>query len=153
MYGMGKMEHSDVSTMLRAFDDEPTRAQVDALQELVLTMPQLEQPVVEHYFADGMYLRKVFSRAGGLIIGKVHKKEHFYMIVSGSVMVGRKVYFAGDVIVSKVGTKRVVIVLEDAIRMTVHRTEERDLDAIEKELIEEDSCALYDAAGKLKELT
>jgi hypothetical protein len=107
----------------------------------------------DHYFADGMYARVLFRPKGALIIGKVHKKEHFYIVAMGCVQIEKNVYPAGTVIVSKPGTKRAVLALEDSICLTVHRTKKRNLANIEKQLIEPDAKALFDSSNKLKELT
>jgi mannose-6-phosphate isomerase-like protein (cupin superfamily) len=132
--------------------NEVSTGKIWRLQRVISQMPQLELPT-EHYFADGMYARVLKRPAGTLIVGKVHKREHFYIVTKGRVEVasdeGTKTYEAGDVIVSKPGTKRAVLALEDSICMTVHRTRKRNLDRIEKELVEEDKTALYDARNKL----
>lgn len=125
------------------------------LQEAMLQMPQADL-VTEHFFADGMYARVVRRTKGTLIVGKVHKREHFYIVTKGRVEVaaeeGTVVYEAGDVIVSKPGTKRAVLALEDSVCMTVHRTNKKNLEKIERELIEEDRTALFDSRNKVKEL-
>lgn len=116
-------------------------------------MPQAEFET-NHYFADGMYARVVIQPAGSLIVGKVHKREHFYIITKGRVEVGcddeTTIYEAGDVIVSKPGTKRAILALEDSIFMTVHRTKKHNLRKIENELIVEDESAMFDSSNKLK---
>ena len=121
------------------------------LQAEMVKLPQADLPT-EHFFADGMYARVLKRPAGTLIVGKVHKKEHFYIVTKGKVEVageeGTKTYEAGDVIVSKPGTKRAVLALEDSICMTVHRTKKKNLEKIEKELIEEDHKALFNAQNK-----
>lgn len=122
---------------------------VKALQAAMATMEQYV-PETQHYFADGMYCRSVFRPAGCLIVGKVHKREHFYMVVQGSVAViqdgaERKVYHAPSIIVSRPGTKRAVIALEDSVCLTVHRTDKTNLAEIEVELIEPDDTALFGA--------
>lgn len=131
------------------------RDKVTALQEAMRSMPQAVLET-EHYFADGMYCRVLKRSAGTLIVGKVHKREHFYIIAKGSVEVatddGPVIYRAGDVIVSKPGTKRAVIALEDSICLTVHRTRKKNLDRIEKELVEDDDRALFDARNEVRRL-
>lgn len=126
------------------------------LQKAMLEMPQTELETV-HYFADGMYCRAVIRPKGTLIVGKVHKKEHFYIVAKGSVEVASDtettIHHAGEVLVSTPGTKRAVLALEDSICMTVHRTDKTDLDEIEKEIVEEDSTALFDSRNKLKALS
>jgi len=129
---------------------ELQRNSILELENIMRTMPQVELRT-DHYFADGMYARVLSRPAGTLIVGKVHKREHFYIIAKGKVMVGKEVYEAGTVIVSKPGTKRAVLALEDSVCLTVHRTKKRNLDKIEKQLIEPDSTALFDARNKLKQ--
>ena len=132
------------------------RAQVDALQSVMLQMPQVELPT-EHYFADGMYCRFLPRKEGVLIVGKVHKKEHLYIVASGTVAVttdeGVQEITGPRVLVSRPGTKRAVLALTDAVCMTVHRTENTDLDEIERELIEPDDSALFNAQNELKEIS
>lgn len=129
---------------------------IQRLQNAMLSMPQVELETV-HYFADGMYCRAVIRPKGTLIVGKVHRKEHLYIVAKGKVEVagdeGTQTHEAGDVLVSKPGTKRAVLALEDSICMTVHRTDKTDLDEIEKEIVEEDNTALFNAHNKLRRLT
>jgi hypothetical protein len=121
---------------------ELMRGDVRTLQALMLQYPQAELPTT-HLFADGMYARILPRPAGTLIVGKVHKHEHFYIVTKGSVQVGEQIYRAGDVIVSQPGTKRAVLALEDSICMTVHRTDKTDLAEIEAELVEPDEACTY----------
>ena len=103
-----------------------------------------------------MYARVLKRPAGTVIVGKVHKREHFYIVTKGQVQVYMdnevKTLSAGDVIVSKPGTKRVVVAVVDSICMTVHRTKKRNLEKIEQQLIEPDARALFNAENKLKEM-
>ena len=79
----------------------PNKEQIDRLQEEISKMPQASV-VTEHYFSDGMYCRKVFRSAGTLIVGKVHKKEHFFLCAKGEIIAwtekGMKKLVAGDII-------------------------------------------------------
>ena len=63
----------------------PTREQIEALESEMKKMPQAEM-VTENYFSDGMYCRKLIRPAGTLIVGKVHKKDHFFMCVKGEII-------------------------------------------------------------------
>lgn len=131
------------------------REKVQRLQAEMAKLPQVELET-EHYFADGMYCRAVSRPAGCLIVGKVHRKEHFYVICSGTVRVttddGVKEITGPKILVSKPGTKRAVLALTDATCLTVHRTELTDLDEIEREMVEPEDGALFDAYNKLKAL-
>ena len=127
-----------------------------ALEAALRELPQADLPT-EHYFADGMYCRVVTRAAGVLIVGKVHKREHFYMVVKGAVAVvqdgaERKVYTAPAIIVSKAGTKRAVVALENSVCLTVHRTDKTDLDELEAELVEPAPDALFGPGNTLKSL-
>jgi quercetin dioxygenase-like cupin family protein len=96
-----------------------------------------------------MYARVVPRPAGTLIVGKVHRREHFYIVTKGRVQIGHEVYEAGAVIISQPGTKRAVYALEDSICMTVHRTDKTDLAEIEAELVEPDESSPFGIGNKL----
>jgi hypothetical protein len=131
----------------------PTIEQIEKLQSEMVKMPQAELET-EHYFSGGMYCRKLTRSAGTLIVGKVHKKDHFFLCAKGEIVAwtenGMKKLVAGDIIESKQGTKRVTLALTDAIGITCHKTDKTDLDEIEAELIEPEEMALFDSANKLK---
>jgi mannose-6-phosphate isomerase-like protein (cupin superfamily) len=138
---------------LTEFTAVPTREQIERLQVEVMKLPQVE-PVTENYFSNGMYCRKVWRCANTLVVGKVHKKDHFFICAAGEIIVwtegGMKTLRAGDVIESKPGTKRVTLAVTDAIGITVHKTDKTDLDEIEAELIEPELVSLFDANNKIK---
>ena len=131
----------------------PTREQIDKLQSEMVQMPQAKLET-EHYFSGGMYCRKLIRPAGTLIVGKVHKKDHFFLCAKGEIIAwsegGMKHLYPGDVICSKPGTKRVTLAVTDAIGITFHKTNKTNLDKIEKELIEPDELALFDSNNQLK---
>ena len=62
------------------------RGKVEALQKALSKHEQYE-PETKHTFHGGMYCREVFRVAGALIVGKVHKKEHLYYVVHGTVLI------------------------------------------------------------------
>ena len=131
----------------------PSREAILRLQAEVARLPQVELPTL-HFFADGMYCRFLPRPAGMIIVGKVHLKEHFYVVCCGTVRVttdsGVREVTGPEVIVSSPGTKRAVYAVTDATCMTVHRTDLTDLDDIEREIIEPDETSLFDARNKLK---
>ena len=131
----------------------PTLEQIERLQGEMMQMPQAELQT-EHYFSGGMYCRKLIRSAGTLIVGKVHKKDHFFLCAKGEIIAwsegGMRHLYAGDVICSKPGTKRVTLAVTDAIGITFHKTNKTNLDKIEKELIEPDELALFDSSNNLK---
>lgn len=131
----------------------PTLEEIERLQHEMMQMPQAELQT-EHYFSGGMYCRKLTRPAGTLIVGKVHKKDHFFLCAKGQIIAwsekGMVTLNEGDVIASKAGTKRVTLAVTEAIGITFHKTNKINLDKIEKELIEPDELALFDSSNKLK---
>jgi hypothetical protein len=134
------------------------REKVQILQDALLQLPQYE-PLTKHYFHGGMYCREVFREAGVLVVGKVHKKEHFYLIVSGTVAIttdeGVQRITGPQLLLSKPGTKRAVYAETDALCMTFHATETKSVEDAEIEMVEEEPNSLYSVGNtlKIKELT
>lgn len=132
----------------------PDKEQIGHLQEELSKFEQIE-PITEHYFSNGMYCRKMFMPAGMLVVGKVHKQDHFFICTKGEIVAwtenGMKNMVCGDIIESKLGTKRVIYAVTDSIITNVHKTDKTDLDEIEAELIEPDETALFDSSNKLKD--
>ena len=63
----------------------PSKEQIEKLQAEMVKMPQAELET-EHYFSEGMYCRKLTRPAGTLIVGKVHKKPHFFLCAKGEII-------------------------------------------------------------------
>ena len=126
---------------------------VKALQVEVSKLPQYE-PDTKHYFHGGMYCREVFREAGILIVGAVHKKEHFYLIVSGTVAIttddGVQEVTGPYLFSSKPGTKRAVYAITDALCMTFHRVESSNVEDAEAELVEHDPDSMFSVGNKVK---
>lgn len=113
--------------------------QVALIVEHMKGMPQVECPLV-HRFAPGVYLRAIFMPADTVVIGKIHKTEHFNIIVTGACILvhedGRREELrAPCTFVSKAGVQKVLYILEDTVWQTVHPTVETDLSRLEEELI------------------
>ena len=140
---------------LELISEVPSREQIDRLQAEMAKLPQAELET-EHFFSPGMYLRRVYRPAGTLIVGKVHKKPHFFLCAKGEIIAwtetGMRKLQAGDVVESQPGTKRVTLAVTDSIGVTVHLTDKTDLDEIEQELVEPDELALFDSGNKLKKI-
>ncbi len=131
------------------------RDKIERLQAEMSKFPQVELPT-EHYFADGMYARRMFAPAGTVIVGKTHKREHFFIVASGEISVttdtGVKTLHAGDVLRAMPGTKRAGVAITDVVVINIHRSAETNLDLLELELIEPEDDALFDARNQLKGL-
>jgi quercetin dioxygenase-like cupin family protein len=129
------------------------RKQVDALQAAMSEMPQYEPPT-EHLFHGGMYCRQVWRPAGCTIVGKVHKKEHFYVVVSGTICVttddGVQTITGPKVLLSRPGVKRAVYAITDALCMTFHAVEATTIEDAENELVEADPNSMFLVGNKVK---
>ena len=129
------------------------QGRVVALQEELAKLPQYE-PLTEHIFHGGMYCRQVWRQAGVTIVGKVHKKEHFYMVVSGTIIVttddGVKRITGPSLICSMPGTKRAVYSETDALCITFHRVDSTTVEDAEGELVEYDPRAKFTTGNTIK---
>jgi len=129
------------------------RGKVAALQVELSNLPQYE-PKTTHYFHGGMYCREVFREAGVLVVGAVHKKEHFYLIVSGTVAIttddGVKEVTGPYLFLSNPGTKRAVYAMTDALCMTFHAIEAKTVEEAESELVEDEANNNYSLGNQIK---
>jgi quercetin dioxygenase-like cupin family protein len=122
------------------------------LQARLVQGPQAEVPT-DHYFSGGMYCRRMRVARGTVIVGQVHKADHFFLCAGGEFAVwdenGMRVLQPGDVICSKAGTKRVLLALVDAVGINLHKTDKTDLDELEDELVERDPASRYDSGNQV----
>jgi len=109
----------------------------------------LEDCTLKHYYTPidekygcCTYAREMTIPKGTVIIGKIHRHKHLNFISKGKVIVatefGEKEYVAPCTFISEVGLKRAVYALEDTLWTTVHMTEHRgeeNLDKMEAEVI------------------
>lgn len=117
-----------------------TRSHVAHLVRELAKVPQTDCPV-KHHFAPGVYLREIFMPAGTVVIGKIHKTEHFNIIERGRCAIrhddGRvEVLEAPLTFVSRAGVQKVLYIIEDTVWKTIHVTPETDLKQLELGLIE-----------------
>lgn len=130
------------------------RQKLETLQQELSKLPQYE-PQTKHYFHGGMYCREVFRHAGVLVVGAVHKKEHFYLIVSGTVAItdgeGNVQEITGPhLFESKPGTKRAVYAVTDALCMTFHAIKATSVEKAEAELVEIEPDSTYSFGNRVK---
>jgi len=108
------------------------------IEQEILKMPQVTLPV-EHYQIDGVYARSMFIPAGTLLTGKIHNFESIAILAKGRIRItnGIDSYIIseGHIMVDKPGVKRLGYAETDVIFITVHRTDNTEIEAIEKELV------------------
>lgn len=100
-----------------------------------------EQFPVVHRFLPGMYIREIHMPEGAVLTSKIHKTEHPFVLTKGAVSVwssneGSVVYKAPHFGVTKPGTRRVLLVHEDAIWITFHACTDETVEAVEENIIE-----------------
>jgi len=109
---------------------------------------------VKHSFAPGMYIREMFIPKGSVVVGRVHRDECVNICPMGDIDI---VSEAGDVrvvapftAVSAPGTQKIGYAHEDTVWINVFRTDETDIEKLEKALVYSDAeaFALLDPAGK-----
>lgn len=117
------------------------RNSVTALAEELKQFPQEELPV-QHEFLDGIYMRTVLMKAGLIVIGKIHKQEHVAIISQGRATVvtehGVVEMRAPFMFKSPAGVRRALLIHEDMVWTTVHRSDHTDIDRLEEQLIAKD---------------
>lgn len=126
----------------------------EKLQVLVREMSKFEQlpAPLKHYFAPGVYIREIHMPAGAYVIGKIHKTEHFNIIQKGRLSLvnedGTSTELCGPLtFVSGAGVQKAMYIHEDTVWSTVHITDERDMEALEHQIIEaDDSYPTFDRA-------
>lgn len=94
---------------------------------------------LKHSFGKGCYVREINVPAGNMVITKIHKHDHPCFVLKGECSVftedGLKRIKAPTYFITPAGTKRVVYVHKDTVWVTVHVTNETDLEKIEDEII------------------
>lgn len=111
-----------------------TTDKVDAIQAAIERMPQVELPLT-HRFTPGMYIRTIFMPKGTLVVSRIHKTEHPFIVTRGACAVwderaGWKEIKAGHIGITMPGTRRILYIYEDAEWTTFHATELRDPEEI-----------------------
>ena len=116
--------------------------------------PMLDLPV-KHHFSKGIYGRELFIPKGTTLTGHIHKHAQLNVLVAGELSVltanGVKRVKPPFVVVSPAGTKRVAYAHEDSIWLTVHGTEETDVEKIEAQFIAHSEIEYLDFCQALED--
>lgn len=127
------------------FDIEPKRNAVLRLEAALRQMPQLDMPV-NHYHAEGVYVRELPIPRDTVLVGKLHKQSHVTLLTKGEVSIltenGIERLTAPCTFVSPVGTKRAIYAHEDSVLVTAHGSYEVDEEMLEAQLIASDNSDL-----------
>lgn len=139
---LNKIDKFKIPDSVRAFETlAKSLPKVDLSQAGNVELAQTELPI-KHHFSKGVYARELFIPAGAALSGEIHKYSNLNILVKGKIAVGTdkaniKIVEAPFVVVSPPGTKRIAYAIEDCIWITIHGTEETNIDLIKKEFIAE----------------
>lgn len=141
-----------MNSLLKDFKDIITRKNVHQFEDLMKqSNSQIELPL-KHHFSEGLYARELFIPAGTIVVGKIHKYENLNIMVAGEmdVLIGDKIQrvCAPFIVVSPPGTKRIAKAITDVIWLTVHATEESDLNKIENHFIAQSELEYLEFKGQ-----
>jgi hypothetical protein len=131
----------------------PSREAIVRVEEALSRLPQ-EHTDVEHFFADGMYGRRCFIPADTVVTGKIHRHEHFVLLIKGEATIntdkGMERIKAPHVWVSQPGAKRILYTHSDCEFFTTHLNHEngRDLEAIEAYVIEPEGLITHEQVSE-----
>jgi quercetin dioxygenase-like cupin family protein len=93
------------------------------LEARILELPQVEMPV-EHDHCSGLYARTMHIPAGTVLTGAVHREDCFFVVRKGTLAVttdaGVTKAHAGDMLLSRAGTKRAGVAITDVVVTTFH---------------------------------
>lgn len=134
------MNIADFTNGVAINDPLSMRQKIVNLKDAILDSPDSHiEGEVRNIFTPGIYARELTIPAGSVIVGKVHKQINMNIITKGEISVltedGIKIVKAGEVIISQAGIQRVGYAHEETVWITLHGTNETDLDKIEDEFI------------------
>ena len=129
----------------RASDKQPSREELQQLEDAIRLLPAQECPV-DHHFADGIYGRAMHIPAGTVLTGKVHRFSTLNVLVQGEITVttptGMQRLSAPAIFTSPPGCKKAGFAHTDVIWLNVHPTRLTDVASIESKFIEPEAPAL-----------
>lgn len=118
---------------------------IDRVEELLAKAPKINCPL-KHFFLPGIYIREIFmpekdeNGLQNVVTSMIHNTTHAYFVLQGKVSVfteegGVQVITAPYKGTTTPGTRRVLLIHEDCIWITVHPTSIQPLDNSEKEVM------------------
>lgn len=122
----------------------PTHARVDAIQAAIERLPQAQLPLA-HRFIPGLYIRTIFMPKGAMVVSKIHRTRHPFVVTKGRCLVWdaraggaapASEIKAGHIGVTEPWTRRVLFIYEDTVWTTFHVTDKTTPEEVEAEIIE-----------------
>lgn len=101
---------------------------------------------VDHTFLPGLYLRKVTMPEGAMVIGHEHLTRHTNVIIRGRVKVMidgvTEELVAPYQFISEAGVRKTLYIVEETDWLTVHLTDETDIQKLEDSIIKKSETFL-----------
>jgi hypothetical protein len=104
----------------------------------IATIPDIP---IKHSFADQLYVRQMDLKKDHVIVGAIHNHSHVWFLLTGKVIInnnGVKIeHIAPCYTVSKPGSQRIILALEDSIFVNVHKnpTNTKNIPELEKQIV------------------
>ena len=108
---------------------------------------------INHFFMDGVYIRKMTMHQGYVVIGAIHKHRHMCFLLKGHLSVassaGVREYIAPCYIISEPGEKRVLYAHKESHWYNTHKnpSNTESVDELEKQIV----AVSYDEYKKYKD--
>lgn len=96
---------------------------------------------LKHTFTDGIYIRQMSMKKDSFVIGKIHKHNHVWFLLTGHIVVVDEndsvEHVAPCYVEAPAGSKRVIYANEDSIWVNIHAnpTNTQDLQELEDLII------------------
>jgi len=120
----------------------------DALLELVdgenIVKGDTDIFPLKHTFTDGIYIRQMSMKKDSFVVGKIHRHNHVWFLLTGSISVADEnntvEHIAPCYVEAPSGSKRMIYAQEDSVWVNIHAnpTNTRDLKELEELIIAKD---------------
>jgi hypothetical protein len=99
---------------------------------------------LKHTFTDGIYIRQMSMKKDSFVIGKIHRHNHVWFLLTGEISVADENntvdHIAPCYVEAPAGSKRMIYAHEDSVWVNIHAnpTNTRDLQELEELIIAKD---------------
>lgn len=143
---------SDKQEIIKKQNQLQTRSKILDIENSLLKLVDGENIVkgdtevfpLKHTFTDGIYVRQMSMRKDSAAIGKIHKDNHVWFLMSGSMCVASETssenFEAPCYVEAPAGSKRVLHAVEDCVWVNVYPnpTNTENLEELEEMIIVKD---------------
>ena len=112
---------------------------------------------LNHSFSEGVYIREMLMPKDGLIVGKIFKCSHHFILLKGKLLITMpgeetKIHTAPSWFTCTSNVRRVLLSLEDSVFMNVlpNPDNETSIDILEERLLE-DNYKIFKENKELKQ--